>query len=149
MVSFWINPTIDASRSGARFIRNVERLAMNSEELGFVAYREQYLLHLQRSAVNFGHARWREHNQEAYDAAAWLAAQPHRMLLVDRRVRELCFQMAAAQDAGQANREQWFLVSGSADAGCAAQGNLGAARTYTPPDAGVRGGSPRARNSTG
>ena len=65
IVSFWINPTIDASRSGARFIRNVERLAMNSEELGFVAYREQYLLHLKRSVVNFGHARWREHNQEA------------------------------------------------------------------------------------
>jgi 4-amino-4-deoxy-L-arabinose transferase-like glycosyltransferase len=149
IVSFWINPTIDASRSGARFIRNVERLAMNSEELGFVAYREQYLLHLKRSVVNFGHARWREHNQEAYDAAAWLAAKRHRMLLVDLRVRELCFPMATAQDAGQANREQWFLVSGSADAGCAAQGNLGAARTYTPPDS-VRGESLRARtDSTG
>ena len=73
-----------------------------------------------------------------------------RMLLVDQLVRELCFAMATTQDVGQANREHWFLVSGSADVGCAPQGNLGAARTYTPPDAGVRGGSPRARtDSTG
>ncbi len=150
IVSFWVNPTIDAARSGVRFIRNVERLAASSEELGLVAYREQYLLHLRRSVVNFGHARWREAHQEAADAAVWLAAKPGRMLLVDQWTREFCFPMATAQNAGQANREQWFLVSGSADAGCAAQGNLGAARTYTPPGAGVRGESPRARtDSTG
>jgi 4-amino-4-deoxy-L-arabinose transferase-like glycosyltransferase len=134
IVSFWVNPVIDAARSGARFMRNVEELAKNSRELGLVAYREQYLLHLRRSAVNFGHARWREYKQEAADAAAWLAANPDRMLLVDQRARELCFATARALDVGRANREQWFLVSGSADPDCAARGNPSAARAYSPPE---------------
>jgi len=34
--------------------------------------REQYLLVLSRPSVNFGHARWREREVEAADAAAWL-----------------------------------------------------------------------------
>ena len=40
-----------------------------------VAYKEQFLLYLDRPTVNFGHRRWLEGPQESYDAAAWLNAQ--------------------------------------------------------------------------
>lgn len=138
IVGFWVNPALDETRSGARFTRNVERLAADVNELGFVAYKEQYLLHLTRPVVNFGHARWREHQQEAADAAAWLAAGSDRALLVDERARTLCFPAATRRDAGVANRTQWFLVRGQADPGCVARGSLDAARTYVPPAPGKR-----------
>ena len=46
------------------------------EQLALVAYKEQFLLYLDRPTVNFGHRRWLEGPQESYDAAAWLNAEP-------------------------------------------------------------------------
>ncbi|MGH8174683.1 MAG: glycosyltransferase family 39 protein [Steroidobacter sp.] len=132
IVSFWVNPVMDEARSGVRFIRNVERLAADAEELGFVAYKEQYLLHATRPVVNFGHARWRELQREADDAAAWLAVDADRALLVDERYRTPCFSTATARQVGAANRTQWFLVRGQANPECIARGRR-AARTYIPP----------------
>ena len=98
-----------------------------------VAYKEQYLLHLQRPAVNFGHARWREADQEAADAAAWQAAAPEsRALLVDEIAHRLCFSKATAYDAGVANRTRWRLVTSGADAQCIERGRPDAARRYVP-----------------
>jgi hypothetical protein len=75
IVSFRVNPAIDAADSGARFIRNVERHAANSAELGLVAYREQHLLRLRRFVVNFWTRTLAGVRQEAADAVAWLAAK--------------------------------------------------------------------------
>lgn len=132
MTSYWVNPAINEVRSAAGFIRSVEAMTVNRQELGFVAYKEQYLLQLTRPITNFGHARWREIEQEAADAAAWLAVDPQRELLVDERVRQLCFASATTREVGTANRQQWFLVSGSPDPACVTRGNLRAALTYVP-----------------
>jgi len=133
IVSFWVNPVMNDARSGRGFIREVEALTKDVPELGFVAYKEQYLLQLTRPIVNFGHARWREPEQEAADAAVWLAAKPGRVLLVDGRIRDMCFATATAHEAGAANRQQWFLVTGQPDADCVAKGRPDAAFAYTPP----------------
>lgn len=132
VVSFWVNPVMNDARSGAEIVRKVESVSNDMRELGLVAYKEQYLLHFTRPVTNFGHARWREAEQEAADAAAWLAVSPGRALMVDQRVREMCFAAANAREIGTANRERWFLVSGEADPVCVAKGNLGAALLYTP-----------------
>jgi hypothetical protein len=101
-------------------------------ELGLVAYKEQYLLYLTRPVTTFGHARWREAEQEAADAAAWLAARPGRVLLVDKWVREKCFATAGSRPVDTANRTEWFLVGGAADPACVAKGNRSAAIFYAP-----------------
>lgn len=132
IVSFWVNPVLNDSRSGADIIRKAESISTGVRELGFVAYKEQYLLYLTRPVTNFGHARWREVEQEAADAAAWLAASPERALMVDQRVRDICFAGANAREIGTANRQQWLLVSGSPDPACVAKGRLAAALAYTP-----------------
>ncbi len=130
-----VYPRLDAVRSGRAFTERVEKASAGIAELGLVGPKEQYLLELRRASFNFGHARWRERESEAADAAAWLAADPRRGLVMDKRVRELCFVDAAAVDLGKANRQHWYLVTGSPDAACAARGNPSRARLYTPPNA--------------
>jgi hypothetical protein len=115
-------------------MERVEQASAAFPELGLASAKEQYLLELRRPSFNFGHARWREREVEASDAAAWLAERPGRALLVERRTREACFAQAQAIDLGRANRQHWFLVSGAPDADCAKQGDANRARLYVPPN---------------
>ncbi len=136
-VSFVVYPRIDGVRSGRDFMARVEQASAGVAELGLVSAKEQYLLELRRPSFNFGHARWREKQAEADDAAAWLAARPGRALLIDHKTREMCFRDTHAVEIGRANRAQWFLVSGEPDAACAARGDLARARLYVPPNASI------------
>jgi hypothetical protein len=126
-------PGLDAVRSGRAFTQRVEQAAAGVQELALVGAKEQYLLELRRPSFNFGHARWRERESEAADAAAWLAEDPRRALVMDKRVRELCFKGASAVDLGKANRQHWYLVTGVPDAECVARGDNSRARLYSPP----------------
>lgn len=132
ITGLWINPALNAERSGETFIRRVEAAARDVRELGLVGYKEQYLLQLSRPTVNFGHSRWIEGPHEASDAAAWLAAKEGRALLVPKWARDECFQDAHAIELGRENGHVWFLVSGLANAKCVAAGNLAKARVYHP-----------------
>jgi 4-amino-4-deoxy-L-arabinose transferase-like glycosyltransferase len=133
-----VYPRIDDVRSGRAFMAGVEQAAAGFAELGLVGAREQYLLELRRPSYNFGHARWREREAEAADAAAWFAARPGRALLVPENTLELCFQGMQVQELGRANRTEWFLVTGGAvDAACAERGDLRRARLYIPPNASI------------
>ncbi len=134
-VGIVVYPRIDAVRSGREFMARVEQASARVTELGLVGAKEQYLLQLRRPSVNFGHARWRDKEGEAADAAAWLAQASGRALLVHARAREVCFGAAEAIDLGHANRQHWFLVSGQAEPGCVARGDLSRARLYVPPNA--------------
>jgi 4-amino-4-deoxy-L-arabinose transferase-like glycosyltransferase len=130
-----VYPRIDAVRSGRAFMANVEQASRGFPELGLASAKEQYLLELRRPSFNFGHARWREREVEAADAAAWLAQRPGRAVLVERRAREACFSQAEAVDLGRANRQRWFLVSGTPDPDCVRRGDPSRARLYVPPNA--------------
>lgn len=136
-----VYPGINDVRSGRAFMSRVEQESAGIAELALVGAKEQYLLQLRRPSVNFGHARWRERASEANDAAAWLAVDPTRGLVMDKRSRELCFKGADAVALGKANNQQWFLVTGAPDAACAAAGDPAAARFYLPPDVALNTGS--------
>jgi 4-amino-4-deoxy-L-arabinose transferase-like glycosyltransferase len=137
-IGFIVYPRIDAVRSGRAFMERVATATEGIDELGLVGAKEQYLLELQRPSVNFGHARWREREQEASDAAAWYATKPGRALLVDGKAREACFSGSVARELGRANRQVWYLVtSGPADARCIERGDLRRAFLYIPPNASI------------
>jgi len=130
----WINPMINGARSGRDFVATVEQAASPSSELGFLAYREQYLLYLTRPITNFGHRRvLREGEQEVDDGARWLNAAPGRELVVDDERRQQCFASAPAKSLGHANRRDWFLVAAPADPACAERGDPEAVLVYVPP----------------
>jgi 4-amino-4-deoxy-L-arabinose transferase-like glycosyltransferase len=133
-VGFTVYPNINDARSGRMFTQKVEQASAGIAELGLAGAKEQYLLMLRRPTINFGHARWREREQEAADAAAWYTAKPGRGVLVDRKVRELCFREAETRDLGRANGQKWYLVTGGrANVNCVAHGELRRARVYIPP----------------
>jgi 4-amino-4-deoxy-L-arabinose transferase-like glycosyltransferase len=133
VTSYWVNPVMNAARSGAAFISNVERNNSATDELGLVASREQYLLTAHRPVVHFGHARWREREQEAADAALWLSQSERRQLVVNEFARDLCFAGAQSKPLGTANRNRWYLVRGEANPDCVARGNAAAVFHYSPP----------------
>jgi 4-amino-4-deoxy-L-arabinose transferase-like glycosyltransferase len=133
IVTFTVYPQINAARSGELFVTQLETLADPSNELGLLAYKEQFLLYLDRPSVNFGHSRWREGPLEAYDAARWLNAGINRQLLVSERALEPCFGGSPQKiEVGRTARERWFLVSAPAAADCAANGSDASVRHYPP-----------------
>ncbi len=132
IVSFWVNPQMNEARSGAAFIARLEQTADPHQELGLVAFKEQYVLNARREIVHFGHARWREAEQEMADAALWLSRKPGRQLVINGEVRAKCFSHAPVQSLGAANRTEWYLVREGADRSCTARGKPGAAHYYLP-----------------
>jgi hypothetical protein len=120
---------MNGERSGGDFMRATLKQVKPDEELGLVSYKEQFLLYLDRPAVNFGHRRWLEGPQESFDAAAWLNAEPGRVLLVPERQLKPCFEQRAT-NVGSSSDDEWFLVRPPALAECAARGQVSRAIGY-------------------
>lgn len=126
-----VAPQLNAQRSASAFMAGMLAKVPEGRELGLLAYKEQFLLNLDRPSFNFGHGRWREGAQEAYDASLWLAADPQRrVLLVPEALVEPCFAASSRVDAGQTSRETWWLVTGAPAADCLAKGQPGRAIAY-------------------
>lgn len=133
VISYWVNPVMDPIRSGSAFIVRVEEHDDPQAELGLVAFKEQYLLNVHRPIVHFGHARWREPEQEAADAALWLSGSDRRQLVVSEHIRKLCFVGTSAESLGSANRTEWYIVRGQPSQDCVARGKEAAVYHYAPP----------------
>ncbi len=133
IAGLWIFPQMDAERSARNFIARLEQMAAPERELGLLAYHEHFLWQMKRPSVNFGNQRFREGNQEAFDAAAWLNATPGRQLLVPEAMLPVCFaHMPRVETVGRSSRGLWYLVEGQPDAGCVARGDAGRALYYRP-----------------
>jgi 4-amino-4-deoxy-L-arabinose transferase-like glycosyltransferase len=128
--SYFIAPAMNPERSASAFVRDMLAKLSPGEQLGLVAYKEQFLLYLDRPTVNFGHRRWREGPQEAYDASAWLNAGDDRVLLLPADQLEPCFEGPATR-AGISSDDEWFLVRGRASEECAARGDAARAIHYS------------------
>jgi 4-amino-4-deoxy-L-arabinose transferase-like glycosyltransferase len=130
--SYFIAPAMNGERSGSDFTRAVLAQVKPTEELALVAYKEQFLLYLDRPIVNFGHRRWQEGPQESYDAAAWLNAKPDRVLLVPGSTLKQwsCFAWSSP-NVGRTSDDDWFLVRLPAVPGCVEKGDATRAITYS------------------
>lgn len=134
--SYGVMPRLDAGRSSRAFMAQVLAAAPRERTLGLVAYKEQFLLYLDRPTVNFGHRRWREGPQESYDAARWLAEAPaHRILLVPQSQLPVCFASPGTtrSPVGLASGETWYLVGGQPSAACVIRGDAARAIRYGGP----------------
>jgi 4-amino-4-deoxy-L-arabinose transferase-like glycosyltransferase len=127
--SWCLAPRMNGERSGSNFIRAVQTQVTTDELLALVAYKEQFLLYLDRPIVNFGHRRFLEGPQEAYDASAWLNAAPRRVLLVPASQLTPCFRKHAWL-AGEASGERWYLARSPAENACAERGDARRAIFY-------------------
>ncbi len=132
---FGIAPQLNAERSASGFVAQLLERAPRDRELGLLAYKEQFLLYLDREVVNFGHARWREGMAEAHDAAAWLAQDARRVLLVPEPLLRPCFTSNPRQLAGRSSSDDWWLVEGMPAGDCVRRGDPGRAIRYQGPRA--------------
>ena len=131
--SYAIAPSLNPERSGSAFLQTVQLQLHPGEQMGMVAYKEQFLLYLNHPTVNFGHRRWREGELEGYDAAAWLSAAPDRVLLVPGEFLKPCFDAAPDRRlAGKASGDDWYLVRGTVNPDCVSKGDPGRAIGYDP-----------------
>ncbi len=119
--SYALAPAMNPDNSASQFTHDMLAKVKPDEELALVAYKEQFLLYLDRPTVNFGHRRFLEGPQEAYDAAAWLNAAEHRVLLVPQDQMKECFPDTSLP-AGETSDEQWYLVHAPASSACAEKG---------------------------
>jgi hypothetical protein len=131
--SYGITPVINGERSARDFMKEMQALVPRDAELGLLSYKEQFLLYLDRPIVNFGHARWREGDQEAYDASVWLSAAPGRTLLIPESAVSPCFVSTTKQPAGASSGDGWLLVKGEAAVSCVQKGDGTRAIRYRPP----------------
>jgi 4-amino-4-deoxy-L-arabinose transferase-like glycosyltransferase len=132
VLGWWVFPAIDGARSARDFIAKLEATADPARELGLLAYHEHFLWQLKRPSVNFGHRRFREGDAETFDAAAWLAADSSRQLLVSEHDLDPCFASSTMRLVGDSSRGDWYLVSGEPIAGCVARGNAQHEFHYAP-----------------
>ena len=131
---FGIAPQINGERSASDFIRQVTAAVPKDRELGLLAYKEQFLLYIDRDTVNFGHARWREGDAEAFDAARWLSGSEQRVLLVPEYFIEKCFGRNPRQFAGTSSDDRWYLVTGMPSPDCVERGNPQKVIRYPTPE---------------
>jgi 4-amino-4-deoxy-L-arabinose transferase-like glycosyltransferase len=131
---FGVAPQINGERSASDFIRQVTAVVPKDRDLGLLAYKEQFLLYLDRDTVNFGHARWREGDAEAFDAARWLAGSEQRVLLVPEYFIEKCFGENPRQFAGESSDDRWYLVTGMPSSDCVERGNPKQIIRYPTPE---------------
>jgi len=131
---FGVAPQIIGERSASDFIRQVTAAVPKDRDLGLLAYKEQFLLYLDRDTVNFGHARWREGDAEAFDAARWLAGSEQRVLLVPENFIEKCFGENPRRFAGESSDDRWYLVTGTPSADCVERGNPKKIIRYPKPE---------------
>jgi len=129
--SYFIAPAMNGERSGKAFTQAALAQVRPHEQLALVAYKEQFLLYLDRPTVNFGHRRWLEGAQESYDAAQWLNAVPDRVLLVPESTlkKYSCF-LVGVTPVGRSSSEEWFLVRSPAERSCAERGDSSRAISY-------------------
>jgi len=122
--SYLIAPVMNGERSGKDFTRAALGQLKPGEQLALVAYKEQFLLYLDRPTFNFGHRRWLEGIQESLDAAKWLNAEHNRVLLVPESTikKHPCF-IVSVTPVGRTSDEEWFLVRPPAERDCSDRGD--------------------------
>ncbi|MEJ2514817.1 MAG: glycosyltransferase family 39 protein [Gammaproteobacteria bacterium] len=113
----WVGyPAVTDARSGRPIVEALQAEAPAGTQLGLVAWREQFLLYLDRPVVHFGHRKPRD--EALADGLAWLATGDHRLVLIDD-TGDGCLDPAAAVHLGYAHRRHWYLAGpGALDAAC-------------------------------
>lgn len=106
-MSVFVSPQINATRSGEQLMNAATVSLAPGQELGLVAWPEQFLLYVDRPVVHFGYRRAR--SEELSDALAWLSADPARRVLIDEALVENCLVQEIAA-VGRAHRRNWLLV---------------------------------------
>jgi len=106
-------PALDASASARQLMDKVFVTIAAKDELGLVDFKEQNYLQARGRATDFGYKQpW---DVQWHRAREWLAVAPaQRWILVSEKALGHCVDRQQMKVVGQANRNTWILVPGTA-----------------------------------
>ena len=130
--SLWMYPQLNGTRSPGDLMTEVSRRTGPQGELALPDFDEEFLLQARQPSVHFG----RETALVAQLARAygWLSEAPgSRWMLIEqrRRLDLSCVALDQAIDLGHQNRDDWWLIPGTAFANC--RGDTAAAPLFIAP----------------
>ena len=105
-----LQPQINDARSGGRIAASALQAMPEDAALGLAHWRAQQVLHLDRPVVHF-RGGGLAGQEEMEQAAAWLAMDGERRLLVPAEHRRPCFGPQSGLDLGYAHRRDWVLLT--------------------------------------
>ena len=105
-----LQPQINDARSGGPIAARALEAMSDDAPLGLGHWRAQQILHLDRPVVHF-QGRGLTGREEMEQAAAWLASDGERRLLVPAEQRQPCFHASGGLRLGHAHRRYWVLLS--------------------------------------
>lgn len=147
--SLWIYPQLNGTRSPAALMSQVDHLTGPGAWLGMPDFDEEFLLQARQPIVHFG--RETPHAAQFARAFAWLQAEPDgRWMLTEQRKRDAlgCVDLSQAIDLGHQNRDDWWLIPGTAFATC--PGDKAAGPLFVVPTSlGTKKGSEAVRPAAG
>ena len=109
-------PLLNDGSSSRGMMSHVGRIIGPHAELGLVGWREQQLLMADRPAVDFGFKR--DPAMQFEDGVRWQTQSENRWLLVEGESPPACVPRARAQDMGNTNGRNWWLLSQGATRIC-------------------------------
>ncbi len=129
LYGWWAAPMMNPMRSGSELMARVKRTLPAGAELGLAGWKEQLLLHVDRPVFHFGFRR--ASADETRDAAAWLAQDANRRLLIPQDQMAPCLDPQAGEELGSRHRKEWRLVGRRRSPGACPDrcGSLGCATT--------------------
>ena len=127
-----LQPQINVARSGAPIAARALQAMLEDAPLALAHWRAQQILHLDRPVVHF-RGRGLEGHEEMEQAAAWLAIDGERRLLVPAEHREPCFRPNSGLPLGHAHRRYWILLSSTHLSGACTTNPDPATRIHLPP----------------
>ena len=112
LYGWWAAPMMNPVRSGSELMARVKQTLPAGAELGLAGWKEQILLHVDRPVFHFGFRR--ASADETRDAAAWLAQDANRRLLIPEDQMAPCLDPQAGEELGSRHRKEWRLVGPAA-----------------------------------
>ena len=130
--SLWMYPQLNGTRSPGDLMVEVARRTGPQGQLALPDFDEEFLLQARQPSVHFG--RETALVAQLARAYAWLSEAPgSRWMLIEqrRRLDLSCVALDQAIDLGHQNRDDWWLIPGTAFASC--RGDTAAAPLFVAP----------------
>ncbi len=109
IVGWWAYPELNKIKSERYIIEETVKIIGPSAELGFVAWRDAFLLYTDRNIKEFGFSKSFE--EQSKTAIKWQIQKNNRWLLTRKSVVDCCFNIDRAVYVGTHERRDWYLIN--------------------------------------
>ncbi len=111
LMGWWGYPNLNKIKSERYIVEKTVSIIGHDAELGFVAWREAFMLYTDRSIKDFGFSK--PIKKQAKEAKQWLTQKNNRWLLIRESSLECCFNTYNAIHIGTHERRNWYLINSS------------------------------------